>query len=177
VNSDYAIVGRIRKPHGIHGELVVEAICDEPGATFAAGRRVFAGGQTPAATPKAPRELEVLSSRPFKNQWLVALRGISDRNEAELWRERFLLVKASELSPPSEGEVWMHEMPGMHVVTVSGDRVGDVFEVQTLPQGLLLDVQTPRGIVSIPFVDAIVVRVDRDGRTLTVDPPDGLLDL
>jgi 16S rRNA processing protein RimM len=177
VKSDYAIVGRIRKPHGIHGELVVEPICDEPGATFATGRRVFAGGQAPTAALTSPRELEVLSSRPFKKQWLVSLRGINDRNEAELWRERFLLVKASELSPPSEGELWMHEMPGMHVVTVAGAPVGDVFEVQTLPQGLLLDVQTPRGIVSIPFVDAIVVGVDRAARTLTVDPPDGLLDL
>ena len=177
MKSDYAIVGRIRKPHGIHGELVVEAICDEPGATFAPGRRVFAGGQSPTATLTEPRELEVLSARPFKQQWLVSLRGIGDRNEAELWRERFLLVKASELSPPGEGEVWMHEMPGMHVVTVSGARVGDVVEVQTLPQGLLIDVQTPRGVVSIPFVDAIVVGVDRAARTLTVDPPDGLLDL
>lgn len=177
MTSDFAIVGRIRKPHGIHGELVVEAMCDEPGATFARGRRVFAGGQSPTANLTSPPELEVLGSRPFKQQWLVSLRGISDRNEAELWRERFLLVKASELSPPSDGEVWVHEMPGMHVVTVSGDPVGDVFEVQTLPQGLLLDVQTPRGIVSIPFVDAIVVRVDREARTLTVDPPDGLLDL
>jgi 16S rRNA processing protein RimM len=177
VKSDYAIVGRIRKPHGIHGELVVEPICDEPGATFAPGRRVFAGGQTANAPLKAPRELEITSARPFKKQWLVSLRGIDDRNEAELWRERFLLVNASELSPPSDGEVWMHEMPGMHVVTVSGVPVGDVFEVQTLPQGLLLDVQTPRGIVSIPFVDAIVVGVNREARTLTVDPPDGLLDL
>lgn len=175
--TGYAIVGRIRKPHGIHGELVVEPICDAPDATFAPGRRVFAGGRSATAPVSAPGELEVIRSRPFKKQWLVSLRGIADRNEAELWRGRFLLVEASELAPPAEGELWVHEMPGMKVVDAAGAAVGDVREVQTVPQGLLLEVQTPRGVVSIPFVDAIVTRVDREARTLTIDPPEGLLDL
>jgi hypothetical protein len=37
------IVGRVRKAHGIRGDLVVEPMTDEPDAVFAPGRRVFAG--------------------------------------------------------------------------------------------------------------------------------------
>ena len=39
----FIIVGRVRKAHGIRGEVVVETITDAPDAIFAAGRRLFAG--------------------------------------------------------------------------------------------------------------------------------------
>ena len=40
---DCASVGRVRRPHGVRGELVVEALTDEPDAIFAPGRRLFQG--------------------------------------------------------------------------------------------------------------------------------------
>lgn len=177
MTDGYAIVGRVRKPHGIHGELVVETMCDAPDAIFAPGRLVFPGdreGELPAGTPSP---IEVRRSRPFKEGLLVMLAGIADRNDAELWRGRYLLLPMSELEPPRDGEVWLHELVGMHVSDVSGAPVGDICEVQRVPQGLLIDVMTARGPVSIPFVDAIVVRVDREARTITIDPPAGLMEL
>ena len=39
----FIIVGRVRKAHGIRGEVVVEPITDAPDAIFASGPRVFAG--------------------------------------------------------------------------------------------------------------------------------------
>jgi ribosomal 30S subunit maturation factor RimM len=53
----------------------------------------------------------------------------------------------------------------------------DIRAVQQVPQGLLIDVATARGIVSVPFVEPIVVRVDRDVRQVTIDPPAGLMEL
>ena len=37
------IVGRLRRAHGIRGELVVEPITDAPAEVYTAGRRLFAG--------------------------------------------------------------------------------------------------------------------------------------
>jgi 16S rRNA processing protein RimM len=175
--SEFAIVGRIRKPHGIHGDLVVQSICDTPRAVFAPGRVVYVGDTSGEPESASPRAAHVTRSRPFKDGWLVGLQGIHDRNDAELWRERYLLVPSSELTPPAEGEVWLHELPGFRAVGVDGALIGTVREVMSYPQGLMLDLETPRGSVIIPFVDAIVVRVNRDARELTVDPPEGLLDL
>lgn len=177
MSGGYALVGRIRKPHGIHGDLVVEAICDNPASVFAPGRPVFVGDTRGAPESDAPRSLTVLRSRPFKQGWLVALRSIDDRNEAELWRGRYLLCPESELAPLAEGEVWVHELVGMRVIDVGGAAVGDVRDVSSLPQGLMLELDTPRGRASVPFVDAIVTHVDRAARTVTIDPPAGLLEL
>ena len=172
--TDYAVVGRIRKPHGIRGDLVVEELCDEPEAIFAAGRRVFL---SPLGSATAPVEVQINSARPFKEGWIVAFAGISDRNDVEAWRNRELLVPEDELAEPADDELWVHEIVGSRVVLQDGSAVGEVVDVFEVPQGLLLDVRTPRGVVSIPFVDAIVTAVDRPTRTLTIDPPEGLLEL
>ena len=107
----------------------------------------------------------------------MAFAGISDRNDVEAWRNRELLVPEDELAEPADDELWVHEIVGSRVVLQDGSEVGEVVDVFEVPQGLLLDVRTPRGVVSIPFVDAIVTDVDRPTRTLTIDPPDGLLEL
>src|SRR5215210_2763056 len=93
VPPELIIVGRVRKAHGIRGELVVEPITDEPDAVFASGRRVIAG--TASGDPsKDRRELRILSSTPFKGGFIVHFEGIADRTDAELGRARFLLVPA-----------------------------------------------------------------------------------
>jgi ribosomal 30S subunit maturation factor RimM len=65
----------------------------------------------------------------------------------------------------------------MRVNHADGSHVGDVVDVDEVPQGYLLEITTPKGRASIPFVDAIVIAVDRESRVITIDPPEGLLDL
>jgi len=168
------IVGRVRKAHGIRGELVVEPITDEPDAVFASGRRVIAG--TASGDPsKDRRELHILASSPFKGGFIVQFEGIPDRTAAELWRDRFLLVPADELEPLGHDEVYVHELRGMRVELESGETVGTVIETYELPQGLTLDVKRESDSVMIPY-DRIVTNVDRGGRVIRIDPPAGLLD-
>ena len=50
----HAIVGRVRKAHGLRGEIVVEPITSEPEAVFASGRRVLVGDAAGALPPNAP---------------------------------------------------------------------------------------------------------------------------
>src|SRR5215213_5144158 len=146
VPPELIIVGRVRKAHGIRGELVVEPITDEPDAVFASGRRVIAG--TASGDPaKDRRELHILSSKPFKGGLIVHFEGIVDRTGAELWRDRFLLVPADELEPLGEDQVYVHELRGMRVELESGEHVGTVRDTYELPQGLTLDVQRDNGTV------------------------------
>ncbi len=168
------IVGRVRKAHGIRGDLVVEPITDTPDAVFAPGRRVIAG--TVSGEPsKDRRELRVTASSPFKGGYIVHFEEITDRNAAEVWRDRFLLVPAAELEPLAADEVYVHELIGMRVIDASAAPVGTVTDVYQLPQGLALDVRRDRGSLIIPY-DRIVTQVDREARTIVIDPPVGLLE-
>ena len=175
----YIIVGRVRKAHGIRGEVVVEPITDAPDAIFASGRRVFAGTATGDLAPDRI-ELHVASSRPFNDGFLVGFAEVPDRNVAETWRGRYLLLPSDELPPPSEEEVYVHELPGMRVVLESGEAVGTVDETYDLPQGLALDVRrvSPRDAetVLILYDERTIASVDRVARVIVVTPPEGLLE-
>ena len=175
-----AVVGRIRRAHGIKGELGVSLETDAPDAIFAPGARVFVGtadGEL-APDPKTGQlgELVVQAARPFQDGLLIFFNGIADRTEAEKWRGRTLIVPMSELEPPAEGELWAHELPGMRVVDPQGAAVGDVHGYYELPQGLVLEIETPRGRRDVPFNDAFVQAFDRDARVITLDAPGGLLE-
>lgn len=173
-NDDLVIVGRVRKSHGIRGDLVVEAMTDDPDGVFARGRKLVAG--TVSGDPaKDRRELTVMSAQPFKGGFIVHFGEIDDRAIADTWRDRYLLVPASELEPLGEDEVYVHDLLGMRVELASGETVGTVEELYELPQGLTLDVRRDKGTVLVPY-DRFVTSVDRDARVIRIDPPAGLLD-
>lgn len=173
---EFVIVGRIRRAHGLRGEVVVETITDEPAAVFAAGRRVLVGTADGELDP-AGGELRVEAARPFREGMiLVHFEGIADRSAAELWRDRFVLLPGGELSPVEEGEAYVHELRGMHVELESGERVGPVRDVFELPQGYLVEVERDTGSVMIPLQEEFLVRLDRAGRRIVVTLPEGMLE-
>ena len=174
VPPELIIVGRVRKAHGIRGELVVEPITDEPDAVFAPGRRVIAG--TVAGDPaKGSPELHIEQAAPFKGGFIVHFAEIPDRTVADTWHGRFLLLPADELQPLGDDEVYVHELVGMRVELESGATVGTVTQFYELPQGLTLEVARGQGTVLVPY-DRIVTSVDRDARLIRIAPPEGLLD-
>ena len=173
--GEFYLVGRVRRAHGIRGELVVETLTDEPDAVFASGRRVFVG--TADGDPlRPPRELHVIRSSPFKGGLIVAFQGLPDRNTAELLREHTLLVPEDEVSPPGDDEIFLHDLVGMRVVHVNGDSIGEVTEVFELPQGLVMEVRRAADTVMLPFDERTVTELDSEERRITVDPLEGMLD-
>lgn len=173
--EDLVIVGRVRRPHGVRGEVLIEPLTDEPDAVYASGRRVFGGTVDGPMDDEAPA-LTVLETRPFKDGLLVRFDEIPDRTHAELWNGRLLLVPQDELRPLGNGEVYQHELKGMTVELSSGEVVGTVADVFEVPQGLLLDVARERGTVLVPFSGEIILGVDRQRRVVRIDPPAGLLE-
>lgn len=174
-DRDLVLVGRVRRPHGVRGEVVVDLLTDEPDAIFASGRRLFVGtidGDLDADVPP----LVVRASRPFKRARLVTTDAIPDRDAADAWRGRYLLVPRAELRPPAADEVFLHDLVGMRVELVSGEAVGAVTAYFELPQGIILEVQRVTGAVLIPFLDHVVREVDVAGARLVIDPPVGLLE-
>jgi 16S rRNA processing protein RimM len=174
--SALMIVGRVRKAHGIRGELLVEPITDAPDTVFVSGRRLFAGTATGDPSPDG-QELHITSVRQHMESVRLTIREVPDRSAAELWRGRFLLAPRDELPPPADDEVYLHELIGMRVVHVDGRALGEVVDTYDLPQGLMLDVRPTNGgpTYFIPWREEILVDVNESARVISVRPPEGLL--
>ena len=175
----FIIVGRVRKAHGIRGEVVVEVITDAPDAVFASGLRVFAGSVA-GDLAASRQELHIISTRAFNEGLLVGFTEVPDRNAAETWRGRYLLLPAAELPPPNEDEIYQHDLIGMRVDMVDGHTVGTVEELYELPQGLAIDVRraTPHEAETVIMLydDHTIASVDKERRVIIVTPPEGLVE-
>ncbi len=149
-------VGRITKAHGLRGEVVVWLSSDrterlEPGRVLHTDRGV----------------LEVRSSRPHQDRWVVHFEGVEGRDAAE--RLRGLILSGEPIDDPDV--LWVHDLIGASVRTPDGTVRGTVESVQDNPASDLL-VLDSGALVPVVFV----VEGPTDG-VLVVDTPDGLFEL
>jgi 16S rRNA processing protein RimM len=172
-SPDVRVVGRVVKPHGIRGELVVDVHTDSPEERFAVGSVLGT-----RARDGASGTVTIAAVRPHTGRLLVTFEGVAGRDSAEAMRGLLLLVDAAELTPTDDpDEFHDHELEGLEVVDVHGNRVGVVAEVlHTAASELLAVRRDGGGEVLVPFVTQIVPTVDVAGGRVVVDPPEGLLD-
>jgi 16S rRNA processing protein RimM len=173
----FLVVGHVRKPHGIKGEVFVSSLTDHPDGTFVDGVVVTlddADSETPSTAAPA---LSIASAHPHKDGYLVRFVGVETRSAAEALQGRYLHRPVEELEPLAEGEVFYHQLLGMAVETTDGARLGEVVEVYELTPSDMLDVRGAGKEHMIPFREGVVIEVDHHRRRLVIDPPEGLLDL
>lgn len=170
------IVGKILRPHGIRGEVVVEVRTDEPQDRYAAGSVL-------AADPAGAGPLRVERARAHPaagpGRLIVAFDGVPDRNTAEGLRGVLLVVDSADLPPSDDPDEFPdHQLVGLAAVTPEGEELGEVVRVEHAPASDLLVLRRPGGRTAlVPFVTVMVPEVNvAEGRIVLTLPP-GLLDL
>lgn len=172
--TGFLVVGTVRKPHGVKGELQVTLDTDRPKQVFRTGSTLALGDRRGRPTG---RSVVVQRTRPFKDGLLVLLEGCDDRDAADALRETTFLIPVDAAAPADADEVPYHLLIGS-VVIAGDDRVGTVREILEIGEGLLLVIQRPRGKeLLVPFVKEMVRSVDRERREVVIEPPEGLLEL
>ncbi len=173
MEAAYLAVARFRKPHGLKGEAHCWVLTDEP-------ERVFVVGQS--LTPvnengnKIGEPLVIEQERRYHRNWLVKFQGITHRSTLEQWDQVLLGVPADHLTPPGDNEMYEHEVPGAAVVA-HGEVIGEATGLLKTAGGPLLAVEVEGREVLVPFRKPILISVDREGRTIEIDPPAGLLEV
>lgn len=190
--ADLVQIGRVIKPHGVRGEVVVDATTDDPAGRFAVGE-VLVGKQA-----GRERELTVKSMRPHQGRLLVFFDEVPDRNDAETLRGmRFF---GAPVFDDDDEAYYDHELIGLRVLNVGDvdeatatarayegelpepEDIGEITGVIRNPTQRLLQVALDGDgdagrEVLVPFVHALVPIVDVDNGAVVITPPEGLLEL
>lgn len=164
-------VGRIARPHGNRGGVIVNPDTDFPDRRFRAGNTLY------RQVEGRPVALTIEDVRFHRDRPIVRFAGVTTISEAEALASLDLRVPETDLEPLPPGRYYHHELVGCRVETTGGRLVGTVSGIESGDGGDRLIVSVEADEVQIPLVDAICVRVDPASRRITVDPPDGLLDL
>jgi 16S rRNA processing protein RimM len=145
-------VGRITKPHGIRGEVIVELVTDRV-------QRVAPG--TVLRSEDGPMTVD--RSSPHQGRWIVQFAGVATREAADALRGTILL--AEPLDDPDA--LWVHDLIGSEVFDTAGIRRGRVVSVVANPASDLLELDDG-ALVPVRFVTGQAPGV------VHVDPPAGL---
>jgi 16S rRNA processing protein RimM len=166
---DWLVVGRVVKPHGVHGDLIVEIITDFP-------ERLAAGVSFRVGSADRPEgQHEVFRVRYHKRKWLLSVRDLRDRDAAEGWRGRFLFLPEQSLDELPEGFYYEHHLVGLACRSPEGRDLGEVTGIDEGPGQRRLVVRRGRREFLVPYVSEIVTDVDLEAGVVTLDAPPGLL--
>jgi len=172
---EWAILARLVRPQGRHGEILADLLTDFP-ERFAERRRLFLVVSETSRTP--PREVTLERHWLHKGRVVLKFSGIDSINDAILLRGLLVAIPASERVPLSEGSVYISDLIGCEVVDVSYApvSVGKITDVDR--ESALLMVQAASGgEILVPFARAYLAEIDLDGKRIEMRLPEGLLDI
>jgi 16S rRNA processing protein RimM len=166
------VVGRIIRPHGVRGEVVVDIRTDSPAERFAAGSVL-------ATDPAGAGPLTIDGVRPHQGRLLVTFEGVADRDVADHLRGVLLVVDSDNIPDPADpDEFHDHQLVGLRAETPEGEMLGEVLRIEHAPAADLLVLRLSDGREGlVPFVRAIVSEVDLPNGRVVMTPPNGLFDL
>jgi 16S rRNA processing protein RimM len=165
------LVGRIARPHGIRGHVIVTPETDFVEERFRTGATFW------TRSDRGDETLTVTSARVQNGRPVIGFEGFARIEDVERLAGLDLRVPEDTLQPLAEGAYYVHDLVGCAVETVSGERVGEVQRVDGGAGASVLSVRGPRGEVLVPLAADICIEVDVAGRRIRINPPEGLLEL
>ncbi len=170
---DELTVGRIRRTHGLNGEMQVKPETNDGPSVFQSGRRF----QVRGAKNSSHATLTLETSRPHKGGFLLRFAEVSDLESARRLMGAELVLALDELRPLDEGEFFLHELVGLEIIEPGGRSLGTIADVYDAGGQLLASVELDGRERLFPIRRETVTRIDMKARKIEVSLPAGLLEL
>jgi 16S rRNA processing protein RimM len=154
-------VGRVARAHGLRGRVLI-APYNAESEGLQRVRKIWLG----------EREFEVERAERVNLGYLVALRGVADRDQADALRGQEVRVDRAELPALEAGEMYAVDLIGFEVSDRSGTVHGVVEDLEEAGHQDLLRLQ---GGALVPL--SLVEEVQAEARRIVVDAPEGLFEL
>lgn len=169
-DRNWLIVGRVGKPHGIHGDILVEIITDFP-------ERLADEVRFGLGDDSGPAEFfHVHRVRIHKGKWLLSVQGIRGREAIAAWTGRYLYLPEQTIEDLPEGYYYEHHLVGLDCQSAAGEVFGRVTELEFGFGQSRLVVELDGREFLVPYVPEIIREVDLDRGVIIIDPPAGLFD-
>jgi 16S rRNA processing protein RimM len=156
--GDFMNVGQIGKTHGLKGEVKVFSLTDSL-ERFKKLKTVYIDGEM--------RKVEGCKLQSDKA--ILKIEGIDSIEQAELYRNKFLMVSREEAIPLEEGSYYVADLIDCSVLDSDGEELGKVFDVLHTPGNDVYWVKGNKEVL-IPVLKDIVVSIDIVKRVIIIKP-------
>jgi 16S rRNA processing protein RimM len=164
-------IGRLGRPHGVHGELGLDGSALTPLELHAVKTFTWRGRDG------ATRPLTLATARPMGGakaaRMLVRFHGSETREDAAALTNGDLMAERASLPDPGPNVAYTFQLIGLEVVTADGRRLGVLEDVVHTAGHPVYVVRGERELL-VPATAEVLRRVDLAGGTITVELPAGL---
>jgi 16S rRNA processing protein RimM len=162
----YLVVGFLRRPHGVAGEIIMDVHTNSP-ERLKSGRRLFVGGKYQPIT--------LVSSRPHAKGLLVKLKGFNTPEDAGQFRNQWVYVRTADEPPLAEGKYYPHQLIGLQVMDENDNPLGELDEILVTGANDVYVVKDATGReLLLPAIPSVILDVDLDRRLMKVHLLEGL---
>jgi len=163
----FLVVGKLRRPHGLKGEMLMQVLTDFP--------ERLKPGMTLYLEPEY-NHLVLRSIRTHNNGLLVAFEGCDTPELAGEFRNHLVAVETATRPTLPEGEYYHHQLIGLRVNTSTGQALGRVTEILATGTHDVLVVRAEIGPeILIPLADAFLREVKLEQGEMIVSLIPGML--
>ncbi len=162
----FLVVGKLRRSHGINGEIQMEVLTDHP-ENLRAGAEFYYGEE------HIP--VKLVSRRPHGDLILAAFEGFDSRESVSQLTNHLLYIRREALPPLPEGEYYHFQLIGLKAITETGENLGILKEVIETGANDVYLVLTPDGKeLLLPAQADVILGVDLEQAEIQVRPPEWL---
>ncbi|MFT4779361.1 MAG: 16S rRNA processing protein RimM [Flavobacteriales bacterium] len=168
--EDFFYLGKITKPHGYKGAMVLFLDVDDP-TLYHELDGIFLdmrGQLIPYFIQRAD---------PRQKQLIIELEGVEGAEMAEAMRNVEAYLPINLLPKLSGIQFYYHEVIGFSLIDVNFGPVGEITQIVEHPSNSLFAVDHNGKEILLPMRDEHMVKVDRKKREITVNSPEGLIDV
>ena len=172
LRADDVVIARVVKARGVRGEVACALETDFP-------ERFASLEEITSCMPDGTRESLTIEDYWFhKTHVILKFEGYDSMTAAQKLAGARLVISESDAAPLPEGEFFERHLIGAEAVTTGGRKLGRVTALIRTGGTDVLVVESESGQEQmIPFADEICTDVDVEAKLITVNPPEGLLEL
>jgi 16S rRNA processing protein RimM len=162
----YLVVGFLRRTHGVRGEMIMDLHTDFP-ERLRSGRKLFVGDER--------KPMMLSGAHPHAKGMLVKFKGIETPEDAGLFRNQWVYVKATDVPALPEGKLYQHELFGFKVVDENDRSLGELVEIIETGANNVYVVKDESGKeILLPAIPSVILELDADRRLMRVHLLEGL---
>ena len=165
-------VGYTQKTHGTQGEIKIQ-IEEEYREDFINSKIAFleiTGKQIPF----------FLKNVRGGSTLIVKFEDTNTREDAQFLTGKAVFLRAQDVQKPEEkdpDELALEDLVGFRIIDLTYGDIGEIEEIAELPEQLLAILTYQNREVLIPLVDDLIEEIHLSNKTVTMDLPEGLLEL
>lgn len=176
MSNDLVAIGKVRKAHGIKGEVAISFLAED---TSLLEGNLFL---VPPSSQGETLQLKVARLRAHHGNVILAFEGMKTRNDAETLRNYSLCIPRSELGELDEDEVFLLDLPGLAVIVKDesgGEKhIGRIVSVDIPAGQMIWTIEADGGgEILFPAVEEFVDEIDLTAGHAIISPPPGLVEL